>query len=197
MISRPVAVCAHAGRAEVVLHVARALRAGGVDIAFELGEDLLDGLADDVGQDVEPAAMRHADDDLVHARSAARSSISSRIAIAVSRAFEREALLADEARVQEVLELFGRRSRLRRMRMRGVVVERPVVRVRLHALLQPALLLRVLDVHVLAADRAAVGLAQGFEDLAQGRQGFGPPSPIASARLPVKNSRSRSQMVRP
>ena len=39
----------------------------------------------------------------------------------------------------------------------------------LNALLQPALLLRIGDVHVLHADRAAVGAADDGEDLAQGR----------------------------
>ena len=36
-----------------------------VQVALELGEDLRVRLADDVGQHVEPAAVRHADDDLV------------------------------------------------------------------------------------------------------------------------------------
>ncbi len=45
-------------------------------------------------------------------------------------------------------------------------LERPVVGARLHPVLQPALLLRVLDIHVLAADLAAVSLAQRLKDLA-------------------------------
>ena len=53
--------------AEVVLHVAGALRLARVDVALELAEDLAVALADDVGQHVEPAAVRHADDDLVEA----------------------------------------------------------------------------------------------------------------------------------
>ena len=44
--------------AEVVLHVAGALDALGVDGALELREDLAVGLARDVGQHVEPAAVR-------------------------------------------------------------------------------------------------------------------------------------------
>ena len=51
--------------AEVVLHVAGALRGARVDVALELVEDLGVRLADDVGEHVEPAAVRHADDDLV------------------------------------------------------------------------------------------------------------------------------------
>ena len=51
--------------AQVVLHVAGAVRAARVEVALELAEDLRVGLADDVGQHVQPAAVGHADDDLV------------------------------------------------------------------------------------------------------------------------------------
>src|SRR5262249_49905531 len=57
---------AHAGGAEVVLDVAGALRAGGIDLAFELREDLFEILPHHVGQQVEPAPVRHADHDFVH-----------------------------------------------------------------------------------------------------------------------------------
>ena len=86
-------------------------------------------------------------------------------------AFQREALLADEARVQEMLELFGGDEVAQDAQAR-FAVERPVVGFRLHALLQPALLLGHLDVHVLAADFAAVGLAQRLQDLAQRGDGL-------------------------
>ena len=65
-----------------------------------------------------------------------------------------------------MFELFGRDQVAQDAQAR-FAVERPVVGLRLHALLQPALLLGHLDVHVLAADFAAVGLAQGFQDFAQ------------------------------
>ena len=87
-------------------------------------------------------------------------------------AFEREALLADEAGVQEMFELFARHQAAQDAQAR-LAVERPVVGLRLHALLQPALLLRHLDVHVLAADFAAVGLAQRLQDFAQRGDRFG------------------------
>ena len=44
--------------AEVVLHVAGAVRRRRVDVALELAEDLAVGLADDVGEHVEAAAVR-------------------------------------------------------------------------------------------------------------------------------------------
>ena len=61
----------------------------------------------------------------------------------------------------------------------------------LDLLLDPVLLVGLLDVHVLDADRAAVGVAQHVEDVAESR------SRSSAARPPVRNSRSRSQMVRP
>ncbi len=51
----------HARGAEVVFHVARALHAFHVDSAFELRKNLYQRLADDVGEHIQPPAMRHAD----------------------------------------------------------------------------------------------------------------------------------------
>ena len=144
----------------------------GIDIAFEFGEDLLDVLADGVGEDVEAAAVGHADDQFVDVAGGGALQDFFQDGERGFAAFEREALLADEAGVQEVFELFARHHGAQDAQA-GVAVERPVVGFRLHALLQPALLLRHLDVHVLAADFAAVGLAQGLQDFAQGGDGFG------------------------
>src|ERR1019366_3907815 len=74
--------------------------------------------------------------------------------------------------VQKMFELLARHHGAHDAHA-GVAVERPVVGLGLHALLQPALLLRHLDIHVLAADFAAIGLAQGLQDFAQGRHRFG------------------------
>ena len=122
-------------------------------------EDLLDVLADDVGEHIQPAAMRHADHDLVNVAVARRArAISSRIGdrglarLPARSASGRRSASAGNART------LRRRSGCCRMRSARVAVERPVVGFRLHALLQPALLLRHLDIHVLAADLAAVGL---------------------------------------
>ena len=106
-ISRPDGRAPDAARAEVILHVARTLRAGGIDVAFEFGENLRERLADDVGQYVQPAAMRHADDDFVDV---VRGGALEQFVENGDRrfaAFEREPLLADESRVQKMLELFG------------------------------------------------------------------------------------------
>ena len=196
-ISPPAFHLARAGGAEVILHVARALRAGGIDFALEFGEDLLDVLAHHVGQQVEAAAVRHADHDFVDVVGRGALQDLFQDDERGLAAFQREAFLADEARVQEMLEFLGGDQVAQDAEAR-FAFQRPVVLARLHALLQPALLLRHLDVHVLAADFAAVGVAQGFQNFAQCGDGLGVgPSPMASPRLPVRNSRSRSQMVRP
>src|SRR5262249_33212492 len=139
--------------------------------AFELAEDLLDVLADGVGENVEAPAMRHADHDLVDvARGGALQDFIEDGERGFA-AFEREPLLADEAPVQEVLELFALDDAAENAQAR-LEIDRPVVGFGLHALLEPALLLRHLNVHVLAADLAAVRLAQRFENLAQGGDGL-------------------------
>ena len=93
--------------AQVVLDVAGALHRPGVLGALELAEDLAVGLAGDVGQDVEPAAVRHADADLVEVgvgggRTGAVEQGDDRLA-----ALEAEPLLPDELGLQERLERLG------------------------------------------------------------------------------------------
>ncbi len=150
--------------AEVVLHVAGALDRARVDVALELAEDLAVLLADDVREHVEPAAVRHADGDLVEAV------LGRRLADLVDQrdgrlaALEAEPLLADELRLQEGLEGLG----LVELEQDAQLLLAGRLHVRLlDALLDPAALLGVLDVHVLDADRAAVRVAQDAEDVAQ------------------------------
>ncbi len=151
---------------DVILHVARALDAGGIRVALEFREDLRQRLADDVGEHVEPAAVRHPDDDFLDAVGGSPGQQLLQDGDGRLRPFQRKTLLAHETRVQKMLERFGVDEFLQDPDTR-VAVERPTVRLRLHAELQPALLLRVLDVHVLAANLPAVGLAQSLEGLSQ------------------------------
>jgi len=74
----------HAARAEVILHVAGALRARGIQVAFELRKNLRQRFADNVGQHVEPPAVGHTQDDLVHIRGGRAVDQLVQIAIAVS-----------------------------------------------------------------------------------------------------------------
>ena len=72
-------------------------------------------------------------------------------------AFEAEALLADVLGVQELLERLGC---VQLVEDPPVLVGAQLGRNALDVLLDPSLLLRLLDVHVLDADRPAVGVAQ-------------------------------------
>ena len=151
-------------RAQVVLHVTGTAGLRRVHVALELGEDLRQGLADDVGQHVEAAAVRHADDDLVEAL--ARRGVDGGVHERDQRlgALEGEALLADVLGLQEVLECLGGVELLQDVLLLGVRRARLAA---LDAVLQPLALVGVEDVGVLRADLEAVGVAQADEHLAQ------------------------------
>ena len=173
--------------AEVVLHVARALHGLRVLRALELAEDLAVGLAGDVGQHVEAAAVGHADRDLVEAGlgRALQDLVEQRDGRLA--ALEAEALLADVLRLQEGLEGLGLVQLAQDAQL--LVVRRLLVLL-LEPLLEPEPLLGILDVHVLDA------VVRQYESRSTPRI-----SRSSAARLPPKppvtNSRSRSQKVRP
>ena len=176
-----------ADRAEVVLDVARALDGCRVHVALELTEDLVVALADDVGEHVQPAAVGHAEDRAVDVRVGGRRQHGVQDGDGRLRTFETEALGADVLGGQEPLQRLGGVEPLEQVLQRvGVELELDT----LHLRLDPALLLRVLDVHVLDADRAAVGVAQHAQQRPERMRSL-PATP------PVRNSRSRSQIVRP
>ena len=79
-------------------------------------------------------------------------------------ALEREPLLPDELGLQEALERLGRVEPLEHVQLQLGV---GLLRLLLDPLLDPLALLGVLDVHVLDADVAAVGVAQHAEHVAQ------------------------------
>ncbi len=142
---------------EVVLDVTGAVRLARVQVALELPEDLRDRLADDVGQHVEPTAVRHADDDLV--QFVRRRGVQHRVQQRHHGfgALQREPLLPDVLGLQERLERLGRVE----LRQDVLLLGRLGLGVRLlDPLLQPFALVGFEDVHVLDADRAAVGVAQ-------------------------------------
>ena len=92
----------------MVFDVARALdfrRIGAA--ALEFVEELAVGLAHDVGEHVEAAAMGHADDDLLHAELAAALDDLLQRRNHRFAAVEPEALGAEEAQRCEFLEAFG------------------------------------------------------------------------------------------
>ena len=157
-------------RAEVILHVAGAFDVvGRRRAALELVEDRAVRLAHHLRQHVEPAAMRHADDDLFDAeRAAALDDLLQRRDHRLA-AVEAEALGAGELQVAELLEAFGL-DQLVEDRALALAGEVDLLVAALDALLHPGLLRRIGDVHELDAERLAVGAAQDGEDLAQGRE---------------------------
>ena len=151
-------------RAEVVLDVAGPLHAARIQVALELLEDLPVGLADDVGQDVQPAAVRHADDGLVELGVGGLGEHRVDQRDQGLGALEGEPALADVLGLQEHLERLGHVQPAQDVHL--LVMAGPRVR-DLDAGLQPAAFLRVLDVHVLRADGAAVRVAQHAQDVPQ------------------------------
>ena len=153
--------------AHVVLDVAVALHLGGQGAALELGEDVLERLAEHVGQDVQPAAVRHAEDQLLDA--ALRRSVDQRVEQGDQggAALEGEALGARIHPLELLLEGVGADQVAQEVEL-ALVRQARAVPDRLHPLLQPVALALVGDVHVLDADRAGVGLLQDGEDLADG-----------------------------
>src|SRR5690606_14006096 len=79
-------------------------------------------------------------------------------------ALEGEALLADELRLQERLECLGLVELAQHAQLLGVA---RLLVLDFELLLEPTTLLRILDVHVLDAERAAIGVAQHAEDVAE------------------------------
>ena len=164
----PVRAVVGAAGTEVVLHIARPLHRGGVHVAFELLEDLVVALAQDVGQHIEPAAVGHADNrgvqtvgrrhgqDLVQDRDGALG------------AFQPEPLGTHVLGGQELLECLGRVQPLHDAPL-ALLGQLPLGAFQLG--LDPALLGEVLDVHVLHADGAAVRVAQHAEQVAERQLG--------------------------
>ncbi len=137
------------------------------EVVLELGEEVRQRPLKDVGEDVKPAAMRHAENQGAYAGGGAAADHFVEERDEHLPPFEGEALLADEAAVQKLLE-GGRLQQLAQdaqPRLRRIL--RPVADT-LHPLLQPVALGRVLDVHEFGADGAAVGLLQSVDNLPQG-----------------------------
>ena len=152
--------------AEVVFDVARAADVGRVGrAAGEFVEDRAVGLAHDVGEDVEPAAVGHADGDLADAHLAAIFDHRLERRDRAFAAVEAEALGADIFLGEEFLPLLGL-DHLGEDRLLALGGELDGVVGALDPLLDEAPLLQVVDVHIFEADVAAVGRLQHRDDLA-------------------------------
>ncbi len=156
----------NAAGAEVILHVAGTLDAIGIRFAVEFGEDLRHRFADDVGEDVEAAAVSHADDGFgdIFVGGAFENFVERDDG--AFQAFQAETLLADETGLQEMFEFFGLNEAIEHAAADGFVQLPSILRC-FHAFLQPLFLLRVGNMHVLDADGAAVGGAEAVENGAE------------------------------
>ncbi len=150
-----------AGGAHVVLDVAAAHGGLGVDV-FELGEDFLGLAADGVDHDVEAAAVAHGEDG---ARDAVLGSGGEELVEERDEngeAFEREALGAEVALLDDLLEEVGADEvgEDARLLEEAVGGGRVTGDISLEAFLDPSALFRRGDVHELGADGAAVVAAR-------------------------------------
>ena len=168
--------------AQVVFDISRAHHKRGINVAFKLGKDHLIRLAQDVSQDIQPAAVRHTDH---HLPNTLRCAVFDKRVEQRNQglgAFEREAFVTDKLGVEEDLEgfrsiQFGQDSAFR------VERQRLLLALVFDALLDPAALHRVLDVHVFDPDCATVSLTQSRENTAQGQRRHA--EQAADAELPA------------
>ena len=149
--------------AQVVLHVAAA-DVGFRVVVLEPGEDLAHVGLHDVDHHVEPATVRHPDDDLIDPQQ--RSSLDQHVqggnhAFAT---FEREAFGPNVLGVEELFENLGI-GELGEDADLLVVTQSDVVAARLHARLQPVTRLAVLEEGELDADGSRIGVFQAGDDL--------------------------------
>ncbi len=157
-------------RAEMVLHVAGAFDfVGRRRAALEFVEQRAVRLAHHLGENVQAAAVRHADADFLDAEIAAALDDLLERRDQRLGAVEAEALGAGIFDVEEFLEAF----RLDQLVENGALAlarEADLLVAAFDALLDPRLLRGVGNVHELDADGLAIGAAQDGDDLAHGRE---------------------------
>ena len=112
------------------------LRSVGVELVLELGEDLRRRLLQHVGEHVEPPAVSHADHDLDHVRARGALDQPLQQRDQALGALQREALVAQELVLQELLEHLGADHLREDLQPVGPRQRQPVARA-LHPVLQP------------------------------------------------------------
>ena len=136
--------------------------------AGEFVKNRLRGLAHHVREDVQPAAVRHADIDLGHAHLAAVLDYRFESGDRAFAAIESEALGPDIFAGEEFFPLLGMDD-LGQDRLLALGRERDLGILALHPALQETTLLDVVDVHIFEADVAAVIALEDGDDLAHRR----------------------------
>ncbi|MNZ75293.1 hypothetical protein D3C78_937670 [compost metagenome] len=152
------------GEALVVLHVTGGQALG--LLAFELVEQVARVLAEGVDQDVQAAAVGHADDDFLEAVGAGALDDLVQQRDQALAAFQAETLGARVLGAQVLFQAFGSGQALEQVALhfRG---ERRTAAHAFQALLEPLALLGIDDVGELGADGAAIRLVEGLLNLAQ------------------------------
>ena len=162
--------------AGVVLHVARPAEVLAERLVarrfLELGEDLHVALAHHVRQHVEPAAMRHADQHLLHAGDGRVRDDLVEDRHHHVEAFDREARLADERLVQEALEGLDLGDALEQIDRFDRLMRR-TERAGLDVEAQPLAFFGDEDVRDVEADARAIDRAQPLDGLARVARAFG------------------------
>ena len=152
--------------AEMIFDVARAADVLGIGrAAGELAEDRPVGLGHDVGEDVQPAAMGHPEDDLANPVLAAIFDHALQRRDHRLAAVQPEALGADIFAGEELLPLLGL-DHLLEDRLLALGREADLGVAALHPLLEEAALVDVVDVHIFEADIAAIIAPEDLDDLA-------------------------------
>ena len=156
-------------KTQVILDVAVTPDRLGHVVALELVEQHPVRLVEDVRQDVQTPPVRHAHDDFQDAGRAGPLDDRVQERNQHLAPLERKPLLAHIVLVEKRLEQLGHVQLVDNPPLLLDVERRPVAH-RLHPLEQPLADLGVADMHELDADRAAVGLPQDRDQLAQGRE---------------------------
>ena len=137
-------------------------------LAFELVEQHRRLLAKRIHEHIQAATMSHADNDLVDTTSAGHANEFVHRDDQRFAAFQREAFLANVARMQVAFECFGSSQTFEHpLPLVGRVAWLRVDS--FQTILNPAFFGNRADVHVLDANRAAIRRLQGVVDLAEGR----------------------------
>ena len=158
-VKRPVG-----GRTQVILDITRSLNfVWRCRTALEFVEDCREWLRHHIGQHIEAAAMRHAEDDLLHSQAAAALDDLFEPRNHAFRAVQTEAFGAGVFYIEELLETLGR-DQLVEDGLLAFRCEADRLVGAFDALLNPALLLGVRDMHELDAQRAAIRPLQNVGD---------------------------------
>ena len=166
--------------AEVVFDVSIAENGFRHVVLVKFGEELPAGFAEGVHEDVETAAVGHADDDLLHAGGGTGFEQRIEGGDQCFASLQGKSFLTDVAGVKESLERFGGDDFFQDAALLGRGEGRLVAGA-LHAVAQPAADGEVHDVHELDPDMVAVGLFEVGQDVAE-RSGT-----AAAERAGVKN----------